>query len=92
MKLDMTRDASKYLADLKTSGKQYQQIAAKIFSLMGDPRPADSEALHGYEYQRVDSGEYRIIYEIDDKAEIVNIILIGKRNGDEVYQKLKRKQ
>jgi FlaA1/EpsC-like NDP-sugar epimerase len=35
---------------------------------------------------------YRIIYDIAGKApdQTLRIILIGKRNGDEVYEKLKR--
>lgn len=90
MNLDMTRDASKFLEDLSKSGKQYVQIARKIFALKDEPRPTDSEAMHGYPYFRVDVGEYRIVYEIT--TETVNIILIGKRNGDEVYDKLKRKK
>jgi mRNA interferase RelE/StbE len=90
MKLDMTRDASKFLVDLKTTGKQYVQVVGKVLSLMAEPKPTDSEDMHGYPYRRVDAGEYRIIYEID--GDTVNVVLIGKRNGDEVYAKLKRQQ
>jgi mRNA interferase RelE/StbE len=89
MKLDMTRDASKFLEDLSKSGKQYVQVVRKVLALMKEPRPSDSEAMQGSSYFRVDSGEYRIVYEID--TDVVNIILVGKRNGDEVYDKLKRK-
>ncbi len=89
MKLNLTRDASQYLDDLRTSGKQYVQVARKIFALMEEPNQNDAAALQGYEYLRVDVGEYRIIYEIMDDT--VNVILIGKRNGDEVYKKLGRK-
>lgn len=88
MKLDMSRDADKFLDAL--DAKVYRQIARKIFALMKEPRPADSETLHGYSYRRVDSGEYRIVYEIDSDSDIVRIVLIGKRNGDEVYNRLKR--
>ena len=89
MKLDMTRDAAKFLEDLSKSGKQYVQVARKIFALMKEPRPPDSEAMQGSSYFRVDSGEYRIVYEIG--TDVVSIILVGKRNGDEVYDRLKRK-
>ena len=86
-KLDLDRDAAKYLQDLEA--KQYKQVASKMLSLMVNATPADYSQLKGFSYQRVDSGEYRIIYWFD--AETVHIVLIGKRNGDEVYTKLKRK-
>lgn len=86
-KLDMDRDAAKYLQDLDS--KQYKQVASKVLSLMGNATPADYSQLKGYSYHRVDSGEYRIVYRFD--TDTVYIVLIGKRNGDEVYDKLKRK-
>ena len=86
-KLDMDRDAAKYLQGL--DAKQYKQVASKMLSLMVNATPADYSQLKGYPYYRVDSGEYRIIYRFD--AETIYIALIGKRNGDEVYEKLKRK-
>ncbi len=86
-KLDMDRDAAKYLQDL--DAKQYKQIASKMLSLMANATPADYSQLKGYSYYRVDSGEYRIVYRFD--TDTVYIALIGKRNGDEVYDKLKRK-
>jgi mRNA-degrading endonuclease RelE of RelBE toxin-antitoxin system len=39
---------------------------------------------------RVDSGEYRIVYCFDPNADLVEVILVGKRNDDEVYKQLKR--
>jgi mRNA interferase RelE/StbE len=86
-KLDIDRDAAKYLQDL--DAKQYKQVASKMLSLMMNATPADDRQLKGYSYHRVDSGEYRIVYRFD--ADTVYIVLIGKRNGDEVYDKLKRK-
>jgi mRNA interferase RelE/StbE len=37
---------------------------------------------------RKDSGEYRVVYRYDDTT--VYIMLIGKRNDDEVYKQLER--
>jgi mRNA interferase RelE/StbE len=45
--------------------------------------------MRGYPFHRVDIGEYRIVYAWDDKT--VDVFLIGKRNDDEVYKRLKRK-
>ncbi|TAG72751.1 MAG: type II toxin-antitoxin system RelE/ParE family toxin [Oscillatoriales cyanobacterium] len=56
-----------------------------------DPLPNDSKQLIGYlGYYRVDSGEYRIIYNFNPEEDLVEIILVGKRNDDEVYKKLER--
>lgn len=37
----------------------------------------------------MDQGEYRIVYRFDDRS--VSILVVGKRNDDEVYKKLARK-
>lgn len=81
------RDATKFLQDL--DAKQYKQIASKMLSLMVNATPADYSQLKGSAYYRVDSGEYRIVYRFD--VDIVYVVLIGKRNDDEVYDKLRRK-
>jgi mRNA interferase RelE/StbE len=67
------------------------QIAKKVMLLNVDPFPADYKELAGYAgYYRVDSGEYRIVYRFDVDADLVEVILVGKRNDDEVYKQLKR--
>lgn len=54
--------------------------------LMADPRPADAERLRGYSYSRVNAGEYRIIFDVQDG--VLRVLAIGKRNDDEVYRGL----
>jgi len=67
------------------------QIAKKVLALNVDPLPNDSKHLIGYPgYYRVDSGEYRIVYSFNPEEDLVEIILVGKRNDDEVYKKLER--
>ena len=67
------------------------QIAKKTLSLNIDPLPNDSKQLKGYPgFYRVDSGEYRIVYRFKPKEDLVEVILVGKRNDDEVYKKLAR--
>ena len=67
------------------------QIAKKTLSLNIDPLPNDSKQLKGYPgYYRVDSGEYRIVYRFKPKEDLVEVILVGKRNDDDVYKKLDR--
>ncbi|MER3494286.1 MAG: cytotoxic translational repressor of toxin-antitoxin stability system [Mastigocladus sp. ERB_26_2] len=85
--LRIARTAEKDLLDLQA--KQFEQVVSKIFSLQSNPRPQDSKALKGYEGgYRVDQGEYRILYTIDDDNELVDIFRVGKRNDDEVYKNL----
>lgn len=67
------------------------QIAKKVLALNIDPLPSDTKELAGYSgYYRIDSGEYRIVYRFDADADLVVVILVGKRNDDEVYKQLKR--
>jgi mRNA interferase RelE/StbE len=67
------------------------QIAKKVLTLNLDPLPSDSKGLKGYPgYYRVDSGEYRIVYRFDPDEDLVEVILVGKRNDDDVYKKLER--
>jgi len=83
----MTKDADKFLARL--DAKQFRQVVRKIFALADDPTPSDSLKLEGSAFYRADQGEYRIVYFFD--AELLSIVVIGKRNDDEVYDKVKRK-
>ena len=69
--------------------KIFRQIALKIFGLTMNPRPPDVKKIgDGY---RVDSGEYRIYYEVDDKERTIVVLLVAKRGDDEIYRRLKRK-
>ncbi|MBP5971727.1 type II toxin-antitoxin system RelE/ParE family toxin [Brasilonema sp. CT11] len=85
--LRIAKTAEKDLLDLQA--KQFKQVVSKIFSLQGNPRPQDCKALKGYEGgYRVDQGEYRILYTIDDDTHQLDVFRVGKRNDDEVYQNL----
>ncbi|HAG83860.1 MAG TPA: cytotoxic translational repressor of toxin-antitoxin stability system [Cyanobacteria bacterium UBA12227] len=67
------------------------QIAKKVLALNIDPLPFDSKQLSGYPgYYRVDSGEYRIVYRFNPNQDLVEVILVGKRNDDDVYKRLER--
>lgn len=70
------------------SEKHRRQLARRIEELKTNVRPNDSRKLTGYDYYRIDSGEYRIIYHFDD--ELAYIVLVGKRNDSEVYKRLER--
>jgi len=73
--LRIAKTAEKDLLDLQT--KQFAQVAKKIFSLQGDPKPQDCKQLKGYPSgYRVDQGEYRILYTIDDELLMADIFRI----------------
>jgi mRNA interferase RelE/StbE len=90
MQLKFTKDALKFVQSL--DAKQYKQVVATVLGLVTNQNPHDSSGLSGAKNgeKRVDIGEYRIIYAVDPDAEIVEVLVIGKRNGDEVYKKWER--
>jgi len=64
-----------------------KRIKDKIGRLSAEPRPAGVKRLHGHrEYLRLRSGDYRIIYTVEDSWRRVVILVIGHRR--EVYRAL----
>lgn len=80
----------KELEDVKRyPAKIFRQLALRIFDLSLNPYPPDAKKIgNGF---RVDSGEYRIYYEIDNPPHTITILLVGKRGDDEIYRRLKQK-
>lgn len=69
--------------------KHQAQLKAKVYSLKDNPYPNDYKHIKGFPpYLRVDLGEYRIIYKVENT--MIFIVLVGKRNDDEVYKSFKR--
>lgn len=87
--IDIKTKAKKFIAILPPKHKR--QIKDRILALQSKPIPHDSKKLVGYEnYIRVDIGEYRIIYRYEEKKNLITVVLVGKRNGGEVYRIAKR--
>ncbi len=84
LKVNFSRQSVKFIK--KLSAKHARQVSGKITELRRNPYPQDSRKLKGYSYHRTDIGEYRIVYQVE--AKIIEILLIGKRNDDEVYKQL----
>jgi mRNA interferase RelE/StbE len=62
-------------------------VAQVIKSLADNPRPQGVRALKGYRpYLRVRSGDYRVIYAIDEAARKVRVVVVGHRRV--VYRNL----
>ncbi|MDP3965878.1 MAG: type II toxin-antitoxin system RelE/ParE family toxin [bacterium] len=68
--------------------KHFDQVDRKIVALRENPFPQDTKRLKGMDWYRVDVGEYRIIYNVS--GNVLDVPIIGKRNDDEVYRRLKR--
>jgi mRNA interferase RelE/StbE len=95
-KLDISEDALSRLEDFGMSNaKILRQVFIKILSLRRSPKPQDCKELQNFSYAgfkgyRVDQGEYRIIYAVDEKNKTVKIGLILNRNED--YKELRHKK
>lgn len=90
LKLDITNKVKKFIQSLDS--KQFRQVMSKIIDLMSDPYPNDSIQLSGAKYRqfrRVDIGEYRIVYKIENDC--LKVPEVGKRNNGMVYKAIKRK-
>jgi mRNA interferase RelE/StbE len=86
--LNLTKESLEFIRGLEP--KHFKQVMNKVLGLLNDPTPADSSALKGYtDLLRTDIGEYRIVYRFDETS--VSVLIVDKRNDDEVYKKLSRK-
>ena len=70
----------------KISDSEVNKINKIIDALANNPRPAGCKKLKNRNAYRIRTGNYRIIYEIKDKA--LNILIIRIRNRKDVYNKL----
>ena len=71
--------------DTVDSKKDRQRIVSRIRGLATAPRPSGSEKLAGVEGRyRLRQGSYRIIYAVDDRAQVVEMVKVGHRR--EVYR------
>ena len=78
--------AVKQLSDIPR--KFAEKLDELIQSLILNPRPAGCKKLQGYDnVYRVRYSDYRVVYSIEEKNLIVEIIQIGIRK--EIYNKLK---
>ena len=83
----------RYSVSIKTSAlKELEQIPSKVIRqitrriqfLAENPRPPGCEKLSGREQYRIRQGNYRILYSIDDKTKVVDIVKVAHRR--EVYR------
>jgi mRNA interferase RelE/StbE len=80
----VSRPAEKFLRAL-TDKKLYQRLREALDALEENPRPVNSVKLQGEEeLYRVRVGDYRIVYQIQDRQLIVLVVQMGHRR--EVYR------
>lgn len=63
---------------------EVKKISIRLMQLKDEPRPIGVQKLSAQEGYRIRSGNYRILYEINDQSEIVFIYRIKHRK--EVYK------
>jgi len=80
--VQITKKAEKELKDIDRS--MALRIGKKLMDLGNEPRPRQSVKLKGTDFHRLKVGDYRVIYQIKDSEEAVNILSIGHRR--EVYR------
>jgi mRNA interferase RelE/StbE len=86
--LRVTKESLEFIRNLEP--KHFKQVMNKVLGLVADATPSDASALKGYsDLFRTDIGEYRIVYKFDETT--VSVLVVDKRNDDEVYKKLARK-
>lgn len=75
--LRITRRANKELRNLPTDIQH--RIRAAISDLARDPRSYGHKKLRGRTDYAIRIGRYRVIYDVDDDAQIVTILRVGRR-------------
>jgi mRNA interferase RelE/StbE len=81
-KITIKKSAVKELEDIPR--KDLRKIIVRIRSLARDPRPHGSQKLSGQQQYRIRQGDYRIVYFIEDKDSLIDIVKIGHRR--EIYR------
>jgi mRNA interferase RelE/StbE len=75
--ISIQRRAQKELSQLPPGA--YEPIREAISGLAHNPRPVGCQKLTARSGWRIRVGDFRVIYEIDDKKETVLILHIGHR-------------
>jgi mRNA interferase RelE/StbE len=74
----LTRAAERGLSALSRS--DLRKVDARIRALADDPRPPGSKKLAGgNDLYRVRSGEFRVLYQVEDARRVVTVVDVGNR-------------
>jgi mRNA interferase RelE/StbE len=61
------------------SKRERRRVVERISKLAEDPRPFGVEKISGQDKYRVRQGRYRILYAIEDRDLIVQVVKVGHR-------------
>jgi mRNA interferase RelE/StbE len=64
--------------------RHYESVKKKIDTLREEPRPPGCRKLANSQDWRIRTGNYRIVYQIDDAARTVTVLRVGHRR--EIYR------
>ena len=64
--------------------RMHERIVRHLARLAEQPRPVGSRKLHGTDAYRIRVGDYRVLYEVDDRRAKVTVYSVGHRR--EVYR------
>ena len=81
--VQLSRDAADFLRS--QTKKVMRQIGKKLESLAVNPRPSGCKKLKGVDgLYRIRSGDYRIVYQIQDQ--LVSVLVLRIANRKDVYK------
>ena len=84
-KVELRRAAYKELDALL--GQDYEAVAKAISALEQEPRPPRVKKLAESGLWRIRVGQYRIVYAINDEAQLVTLVRVARRRED-TYKRL----
>jgi mRNA interferase RelE/StbE len=80
--VEILRSAQKQLAKIDTQTQE--RIIDSIRALADNPRPSGCKKLSGRPAWRIRVGDYRVIYEINDRKLVIVVVTLGNRK--DVYR------
>jgi mRNA interferase RelE/StbE len=81
-RVDLRRQAQRALDKLPKP--DFQAVVSAIKDLAQTPRPRGIEKVKSTGLWRIRQGDYRIVYAIDDKEQLITIVRVGHRR--EIYR------
>jgi mRNA interferase RelE/StbE len=62
--------------------RDYMVVYKRLIKLEGNPRPNNSLQLKASKLHRLRIGKFRVIYSVDDKEKLVEVVRVSRRNED----------
>ena len=82
-RVEVRRSAAKEIESIGQT-RERAQVYARIEALADDPRPPGATKLSGREGYRIRQGDFRILYTVNDREVVVEVVRVGHRR--DVYR------